>query len=331
MHGLVVDRVNERDLDLDCQALIQRIKTLWPRLLPFPDSLRRQHQQRDAFRISVIIPMFQESIDTMRETLNHALANCRGDAYQIQVIVVCADPDSSRPSTMKRLQTELHPSWGEFQVVALPAEQSGGGRGRTLNAGTPHSKAPVLTFLHADTLLPEGWDVTIEDALRMNETGVFVQACAFTMGIDMDGATASTTSGLRGAQWQGILRCHCGLPYGDSVLSFRKTTLEYLGGYPEQPLMEDFELMDWLRVRSMLLTGNDRKPTERLVLLDAQAKCSPRRWQKYGVAYTSLVNALCIYRYRYEGVMAEDLFSFYYHSANGGDSNCSKTIHSKKK
>jgi hypothetical protein len=147
------------------------------------------------------------------------------------------------------------------------------------------------------------------------KTMALPQACAFTMGIDMDSRTCWKTPGLLGAQWQGILRCHCGLPYGDSVLSFTKATLEYIGGYPEQPLMEDYEVVDWMRVRSMILRDSFNNPTERLVLLKGQAKCSPRRWQKFGVAYTSLVNAICIHRYRHKGISAEELFGFYYHDA----------------
>lgn len=256
------------------------------------------------------------------------------------------------------------PFWGALHVVTLPANGGGnGGRGRALNVGMDHalacSRTPVLTFLHADTLVPVGWDVRIADALLLPKKTsgnncnsgprrpYFPQACAFTMGIEGVTGGQSTLSysapsqaaasspaaaasppplppGLRGAEWLGVLRCHCGLPYGDSVLSFRTTTLEYIGGFPEQPLMEDYELMDWLRVRSYLLSGPSPSNDycgEKVVLLPDRIQCSPRRWKAHGVAYTSLVNAICIYRYRTLGVPAEDLFEFYYRppkSLNGG-------------
>lgn len=266
-------------------------------------------------------------------------------------------PQQQQPSS-----ATTSPSWGALHVVTLPANGGKGGRGRALNVGMDHalacSRTPVLTFLHADTLVPVGWDVRIADALLLPKKTsgnncnsgprrpYFPQACAFTMGIEGVTGGQSTLSysapsqaaasspaaaasppplppGLRGAEWLGVLRCHCGLPYGDSVLSFRTTTLEYIGGFPEQPLMEDYELMDWLRVRSYLLSGPSPSASlspspsndycgEKVVLLPDRIQCSPRRWKAHGVAYTSLVNAICIYRYRTLGVPAEDLFEFYY-------------------
>jgi hypothetical protein len=156
----------------------------------------------------------------------------------------------------------------------------------------------------------------------------------------------SILPGLLGAEWLGVLRCHCGLPYGDSVLSFSRPMFDYMGGFPEQPLMEDYETMYWLRLRSIILStvygmtakkethhsSNDKNKAidlassssstnsavgvtraEGLVLLRDRARCSPRRWRKYGVAYTSLVNAICVVRYK-SGVMTEELFDFYYNS-----------------
>ena len=161
--------------------------------------------------------------------------------------------------------------------------------------------------MSSDTTMPLGWDEKIKGALfssSENDTS-FPHACAFTMAIDED-RTASTsplskmsTPGLIGAEWLGVLRCYCGLPYGDSVLSFSRPVFDYMGGYPDQPLMEDYETMDWMRLRSVLLsTMAKSSPSktcatrgEHLVLLKDRAKCSPRRWKKYGVAYTSLVNA----------------------------------------
>jgi hypothetical protein len=154
--------------------------------------------------------------------------------------------------------------------------------------------------------------------------------------------TRRIAPGIRGVEWMGVLRCHCGLPYGDCVLSFSRPMFEYMGGYPDQPLMEDYEVMDWLRLRSVLMNtisklgaatkkrhnnkntssqsdkdGNESDSNhgilrEGLVLLRDRARCSPRRWNKYGVAYTSLINAICIMRYR-SGATTEDLFAFYYH------------------
>ncbi|KAG7371380.1 family 2 glycosyl transferase [Nitzschia inconspicua] len=328
---------------LPFSEVIPILKRLWPRFLEFPLHIRHPNRSNDPFQIAVIVPMYKESIETIRKTLLCALSNCHGSPQDIQIIIVHADgaettnddgfelceslknqlsmscPKNSTTATNPALGTT---TWGGLEVIMLPSKSTcstNGGRGRTLNAGIEHAQASILTFLHADTLVPDGWDVQIQEALFPSQSNnkndglqIFPQACAFIMGIDIDATRCWETPGLLCAQWQGILRCHCGLPYGDSVLSFTKSTLEYIGRYPEQPLMEDYEVMNWLRVRSMVLRDETNTPTEGLVLLKGQAKCSPRRWQKYGVAYTSLVNAVCIHRYNHLGVSAEELFDFYY-------------------
>lgn len=356
------DPDNHGDNEAICWRVVNTLQRLWPQFLEFPECIRHPIVHASApFRIAVIVPMYKESFETIQKTLQHAWAHCHDSPQYIQIIIVCAD--DTAPTTQRDEESCPHASlkeqllqhissqspttsetksattWGDLHVIGLPTNSSctttnttttnGGGRGRTLNAGIPHANAPILTFLHADTLVPSGWDIQIQQALLLSppdpttplspksDRTVFPQACAFTMGIDMNLWTWWNTPGLLFAQWQGILRCHCGLPYGDSVLSFTKSTLEYIGGYPEQPLMEDYEIMDWLRVRSKVLgddASRNKYPTERLILLKDQAKCSPRRWQKFGVAYTSLINAICIHRYRQQGVPAEELFDFYYHS-----------------
>ena len=228
---------------------------------------------------------------------------------------------SSKEDTDQQRQKQQQSNF----VLKVVEYTGGGGRGPTLNFGFQKSHGQIVTFLHADTLVPRGWDVEIQNALTVVSTSrpsslssttttttTFPTACAFVMGIDKSSSSVLPAA-IRGAEWLGILRCYCGLPYGDSVLSFHRTFFEYVGGYPNQPLMEDYEIMDWLRTRSLLLKTKTGTVEESPVLIKThQALCSPRRWAKHGVAYTSLVNALCIYRYRQLHVPTEDLFNFYY-------------------
>jgi len=365
------------------------------------------HSNMDpAYDISLIIPMYKERITDVGNTLNRAFVSCRDDPKKIQVIVVHAESnpnnitaalvgdDNTKGSSdnsllrqqlllqqkqqqqqilklsKKQLDTTNEPIlWGELKVVTIPFGK-GGGRGRTLNVGAGRATAPILSFLHADTIMPVGWDVQIKEALRLKPPSLFREtkgeaaknrhqyykseasnekyffhACAFTMAID-DGTEPSSnqtmkppsqlkTPGLLGVEWLGIVRCRCGLPYGDSVLSFSRPMFDYMGGYPDQPLMEDYEVMDWLRLRGILLstiykmiattmgTTNSNKNNvvgasrgEGLALLKDRAKCSSRRWTKYGCAYTCLVNAICIFRY-HSNATAEELFDFYYHCNSG--------------
>lgn len=147
-----------------------------------------------------------------------------------------------------------------------------------MNFGAEHADGEILTFLHADSLLPPNWDHSINRALivpkeegdeqtRVNsiigeaETGRIRRnlMCAFSMGIEStsehSGKFIAPTPGIGGADWfLGGIRCTlCQLPYGDSTLSFPSDIFWYLGGYPDQqPLMEDFALVRLMRQHSMV-------------------------------------------------------------------------------
>jgi len=52
------------------------------------------------------------------------------------------------------------------------------------------------------------------------------------------------------------LRSACGLPYGDQGLLLPRALYDAVGGYPDQPLMEDVALARALRGRLARLEGN---------------------------------------------------------------------------
>jgi len=58
--------------------------------------------------------------------------------------------------------------WGELNIVTIPFGE-GGDQGKTLNVGSKHATAFILTFLHADTMIPFGWDEQIEQALVLSK------------------------------------------------------------------------------------------------------------------------------------------------------------------
>jgi hypothetical protein len=91
----------------------------------------------------------------------------------------------------------------------------------------------------------------------------------------------------------------CQLPYGDQGLFVRRSAFEHLGGFPEIPLMEDYEF-----VRRLRRLG-------RVVTLPEEAQTSGRRWLKLGVIKTTLMNRLTIIGYRL-GVAPSRLAKFYY-------------------
>ena len=306
--------------------LLQQLERIWPILLELPPMQRRdpdspQLQNKDdlsQFRISLIIPAYRERYQDLKEYLQQALGHCKHPKY-VQVIVVnggeCSGIATWMETEQERIQqNQYNPTkddhhWGQIQLVSYTGT---GGRGGCLNYGAAHATGTIFTFLHSDTRLPKNWDGMIQQVFECNylpQTTRKVHACAFSMGIDL------TERGLNGGRYPpgivgvyqvlGFLRCHlCRLPYGDSTLSFPASYFCQLGGFPDQPLMEDYEIISLLRKRAQILP-------ETLVVFTAKAYCSPRRWQAYGVPYTLLVNALCIHRYN-AGMLAEELVGFYY-------------------
>lgn len=140
-----------------------------------------------------------------------------------------------------------------------------------MNAGAAAAGGGILLFLHADTRLPAGWAESVRAALT--DPGVAVGAFAF--------ATDSPRRALRAierlANWRGR---RLGVVFGDQALFARRCDFTAVGGFPEQPLMEDWELVRRLRERG------------RVVILPQAAVSSARRWHARGPWRNSLCNAL---------------------------------------
>jgi hypothetical protein len=313
--------------DNDDHAQIRSIlKEVWPQILVLPSEPRSVSDAliQKPFEISVIIPAFQVSLEEMTHLLEYTLDHCQSPKT-VQVIVAEVVPEYDNDNMMvgplARGLTEKSDSFvlafGQFQVVSYDGSK---GRGGCLNQGALHATGRILTFLHSDTYLPHHWDVKIRKAFHQptttatmaSTTNTTTTLCAFSMGIDFSPFQSGNVPipvGLWGADYVlGAIRCSlCKLPYGDSVLSIPAHIFEYLGGYPDQPLMEDFELVQLLRKRAAHFF-----PKEQITILHDKIACSPRRWQALGVAYVILANAYCIYRYRRLNAPSEDIFEFYY-------------------
>ena len=110
----------------------------------------------------------------------------------------------------------------------------GKGRGRQLRAGAAAATGDVLIFLHADTTLARGARVAIERRLADPS----VVGGNFLLRFDPPdrwGRLFDTANDLR----RRALRIY----YGDSAIFLRRTTYDAIGGFRDQPLMEDFDLV----------------------------------------------------------------------------------------
>ena len=217
----------------------------------------------------------------------------------------------------------------------------------------------VYTFCHSDTRLPYHWDRTLMQTLYPPPTLLFNQhhqynssiakvssnhkritSCAYRFGIDTSGlrkrshgpidAPSYYPPGIHAIEVTANLRCtFWSLPYGDQCISMRKDDFHYLGGFPHQCLMEDYELITLLRKRMKLLslfrrddshTGNSNMVQEETlqILSGPPVRCSPRRWQKFGVFYVTYTNSRLVQLYnnnknnRDAMTQPEDIYKLYY-------------------
>lgn len=236
-------------------------------------------------------------------------------------------------------------------VLRILEYHGGGGRGPCLNYGAMFARGNVLSFLHGDTrLITYGWDKAILKALEVDESGgPRTTCCFFSFAVDTspDALTVRTKKardcdknksrdstdssfyeryyppGMRAVEVTANLRSKMfWLPYGDMSLHLPTEIFRHIGGFPDQCLMEDYELMRLLRTRSAagLARSSSLGPDSAFdqgqetikFLSDYKALCSPRRWQKDGVLYVTYMNSYCVNRYNSGEVTPDGIFCEYY-------------------
>lgn len=129
-------------------------------------------------------------------------------------------------------------AWGA-DVIHGPAS-----RGGQLRRGVAEAKGDWFLILHADTVLQKGWTEAVNTHLATPE-----HAGWFKLAFDASGPAAGTVAG-----WAN-LRSRFGLPYGDQALLVHRDLYTAVGGYPDQPLMEDVDMSRRLRGRLRGLNG----------------------------------------------------------------------------
>jgi rSAM/selenodomain-associated transferase 2 len=140
------------------------------------------------------------------------------------------------------------------------------GRARQMNAGAAQAQGEALVFVHADTRLPKGAATLINTALRSRHWGRF------------DVRIAGRPWILRiVARLMNLRSRLTGIATGDQALFVRRETFFAVGGFPDQPLMEDIALSKQL------------KRLGRPACLRAQVVTSGRRWVTQGPWRTILL------------------------------------------
>ncbi len=209
-------------------------------------------------RLSVIVPTLNAEA-ALPETLDRLLP---GVAAGVLREVIVSDGGSAD-------KTVHLADLSGAEIVSGPA-----GRGGQLARGAARARGDWLLFLHADTHLPPDWvGLIAQHAARSDD------AAAFQLRFRARGIPAQFTA------WFANTRSRLfGLPYGDQGLLISRRLYDEIGGYRDQPLMEDVAIARALRGR--------------LVLLDGHVSTSAARYQQDGWMRRGLLNLWTLARYR---------------------------------
>lgn len=148
------------------------------------------------------------------------------------------------------------------ECVGFSVVRTARGRARQMNAGARWATGDALLFLHADTHLPEGAVILVQQALGSNAQcwgrfDVCINGRPFMLRVV--GILMNLRSRLSG------------IATGDQAMFVIRSVFDAIGGFPDQPLMEDVEIS-----RRLLAISRPACITRCVIT-------SGRRWEKHGV------------------------------------------------
>ena len=219
--------------------------------------------------ISVIIPTLNEA-----QTIGATIAGLKKSRHT-EIIVVDGGSRDETPAIARSL--------GARVLTSAP------GKAIQMNAGATEATAEVLLFLHADTRLPDKFENGVLAAVARNGNC----AGAFSLGIDSDAAGLRFIERI--ANWRSRF---FQMPYGDQALFVSRQLFQEIGGYPNYPIMEDFEFVRRLKQRA------------KIIILAESVQTSPRRWSNFGIIKTWLLNQLIVIAY-FLGISPKRLSRWY--------------------
>lgn len=191
--------------------------------------------------VAIIVPALDEEagIEACLRRLRSSFPDC--------VLVVVDGGSTDRTAERAALHA---------QVV-----RSDRGRARQMNAGAAATSTDVLWFVHVDCVVAPEALAQLRAALAdpgIVGGGLCIRFDRRTPGLDFLRCTSN---------WRARALAQV---FGDQAMFVRRDVFDALGGFPELPLMEDFEMSRRLRGRG------------RLVVLRAPATASSRRILAHG-------------------------------------------------
>lgn len=194
-----------------------------------------------AVGVSVVIPAINEAA-----VIERAVQSVGREAMETIVV----DGGSRDQTPLLAVQA------GAQVLQSLP------GRARQQNAGASAAKGDVLLFLHADNFLSP---MAVAQVIRQIDSQPGTCWGAMRQRI-LDDSIA-----YRLLEWGNAMRVKLRhLPFGDQAIFIRRDVFEQVGGFPDQPLMEDLLLSSRLRRMS------------RPCLIEGPVYVDARRWRQRG-------------------------------------------------
>ena len=187
-------------------------------LIPYNKALQSSYIGKEILRqskISIIIPCYKEG-----DTLSNMEEQLR--PYKKQAEILFADGGENHFS-------------GEYKVVPCPK-----GRAKQMNTAAKEASGDILFFLHCDSILPKGFLEEIREALRKTPVACF--------GIRFSPPTplmmiCSFISNHRVYDRK--------VMFGDQGIFLGRELFFEMGGFPDIPLMEDYQFSLNLKSRGI--------------------------------------------------------------------------------
>jgi len=137
-----------------------------------------------------------------------------------------------------------------------------------MNAGAAESSADILLFIHVDTELNSSHIEDIKAAMRD----------PIVVGGRFDVRLSGLHPAFRMIEIMMNLRSRLTkISTGDQAIFVRREVFDNIGGFPDQPLMEDIEFSRLLKKKG------------EIACLQRKIVTSSRRWEKYGIVRTVIL------------------------------------------
>ncbi len=208
-------------------------------------------------KLSLIIPVYNEAA-----AIDGCLKNLKTLPGDVEVIFADGGSSDGTPGRIPE----------KYRLLNAPK-----GRARQMNAAARVASGDILWFSHCDSILPEG---AAGEILRAAENGT--RFGCFRIGFDRGGFLMACNARLSDRRARRFR-----IVFGDQGTFCSRALFEEVGGFPELPIMEDYEFSRRMKQRKIPLT-----------VLSRRIITSARRYEGCPILFTMwrMFYLRCLYR-----------------------------------